>query len=162
MKIKRCIVLSLALCLFLFGCSSTIKETNLSFYYCKSETSYGFNAATVTVETRKERINPLDYAQIITTYLNGPKTDYLRTPFPQGTELVSINVDQGVCNITLTVHLSELTGIELTVACACLAKTASGVTGCAKVQISAQGAMLDNHASITMDANELLLSDALQ
>lgn len=161
MKLKTCFTLALVLCIFLHGCSTTYKETNLSFYYCKSETNYGFNAASVTLETRKERIDPLDYEQILNIYLNGPKTDYLCSPFPAETKLINITLGQDVCSVTLSADLSQLTGIELTVACACLTKTVRSITGYAKVQISAQGATLDNHSSITMDAKELLLSDPL-
>lgn len=160
MKYKAILSLILTVCFVLFGCGVGNTSTDIRFYYCSANMDYGPEDMAVKPETRKETLDPLAYAQLVEKYLEGPVSSSLHSPFPEGTKLVSITVDQQAANIVLTNDFASLTGIDLTVACACLSLTVREITGCAKVQISAENTLLDNKQAITMDTNELVFMDA--
>lgn len=161
MNYKSVISLILTLCLVLTGCATTPNRTVLNFYYCADQLDFGPEDTVVRSETRKETLDHLAYSDIIESYLEGPVSSNLRTPFPEETALISITIEQQTANVVLNNAFAQLTGIDLTIACACLSLTVGEITGCAKVQISAQNALVDNRESIIIDINELSFVDSV-
>lgn len=161
MSHKSIIPLILAICLVLAGCTTETGRTTLNFYYCTEEFDFGPEDRAIESETRKEILDHLAYRDIIERYLDGPISSKLYNPFPNGTTLISITIEQQTTSIVLNNAFAQLTGINLTIACACLSLTVGEFTGCPKVQISAQNALLDNRQSITIDINELSFVDSV-
>ena len=55
---------------------------------------------------------------------------------------------------------ARLTGLDLTIACACLTATVCDMTGVQMVTIKAETQLLDGNKSITMQRDHLLLLDS--
>jgi hypothetical protein len=102
-----------------------------------------------------------DAAALLQLYLSGPQDSTLRSPFPAGLRIITVNRTGKTLYLTLSHDLANLSGLELTVACASLTKTCMALTGVSAVQIRAQGgALLDGAGYIYMDESNLLLLDS--
>lgn len=160
MKNISIISIILIVCIVLFACSTTNNNAQLKFYYCTAQLKFGSGDSPVQSENRKEALDRLAYDRIIEQYLEGPISPDLNSPYPDGTSLISITVEQQTANVILNDAFAQLTGIDLTMACTCLSLTVGELTGCVKVQISAQNALLDNKQSITIDTNSISFVDS--
>lgn len=160
MKFKKYISIFVVILILISGCSGQGKHMNADFYYSYAEISFASTDQTIGSEHRIINADPLNYHAILTKYLEGPQSSEFANPFPTGTKIVSITVDQQIASIVLSDNFSDLTGIELTLACACLSLTTERITGCAQVQLSAEKALLDSKKSITINTNELSFTDS--
>lgn len=161
MKKLFVIILSVLLLVGICGCEKeTPQPEGIAFYYCVSELSFGIYDSTIAAEYR-QGIAKDNWAAILDVYLQGPKAEGLRSPFPVGLKTVATTMEQNTAYITVTEELASLSGLELTLACASLAMTCLELTGAETIVISADGALLDGQKSITMDANTLLLLDTV-
>ena len=134
-------------------------RSQTTFYYCIKQADYSSENSAIGSESCSEPIHHLDYNKILENYFSGPNSSELLSPFPAGTKLVSFTLDQQTAHIVLSDHFAELSGVDLTVACACLSITVENMTNCATVTISAEKKLLDNQESITIDTKSLLLTD---
>ena len=62
-------------------------------------------------------------------------------------------------DLTLSRGFATYSGLELTIACACITKTAISLTGVDIVRIRADQTLLNGAEYIQMDANSVLLID---
>ena len=160
MKIKAYWILLLCAVIILCGCN-TQSNFGINFYYPK-QADYESTQENIGHEFLNIAPDPLAYTEILNNYLAGPKTKNLTNPFPGGTHLVSISLEQETATLILSDQIAELTGIDLTLACTCLSLTVKNMTGCAIVQIRAQNKLLDNQQSININTNTILLVDNVQ
>ena len=158
MKLKLSIILFICFCMILCGCNQNTGNNDFRFYFCQ-EPNYDSAQGLVMHEVRQVYYDRLAYSEIISVYLNGPKSRNLKNPFPSGTMLIDFSTEQQTAHVVLSDHLSTLTGIDLTMACTCLSLTVKDLTGCTEIQISAENALLNNRQSITINANAIQLSD---
>lgn len=158
MKYLRCLCLLLAL-LLLAGCGADQEsgENAVKFYYLQAQIGYSSEDSVITWEHRSD--NGTLY-ETLTLYLQGPLSDELTSPFPAGTSLVEIDEEDQVLNLKLNARLATLTGMELTLACTCLAKTCFAMTDAREVRISANDTLLDGVKYITITTDSLLLTDS--
>lgn len=161
MRYKNLVLLLLILNLFLCSCGQEKPPQQVRFYYCNKNIDYGFSSNTIGYEPCGDPLDHSAYDKYFSNYLSGPKTNALISPFPAGTTLVSFFVEQQTANIVLNDEFSILTGIELSLACACISLTVQDMTGCATVEISAQNALLDNQESIIINTNTIHLNDQI-
>jgi hypothetical protein len=82
-------------------------------------------------------------------------------PFPAELELLDLNIDSKVLYITVTDQLAELSGLPLTIACACLANTAMEIAPVFKVVIQCKTQLLDGKKSLTFAANTAIFNDSI-
>ena len=155
---RKIIALTLAVLLLigLTGCIA-IDET-ATFYYARFEDSYlyGMDNAVIAGEYRDVSGHSGDLKYLLTLYFHGPTTEYLRSPFPSGLVLRSVDrVDQTI-HVELSASLTMLTGTDLTLACACLARTCFSLTDAQSVTISSDGL---GFVSMTLTRDSLLLVD---
>lgn len=147
-------------CLFLL-CSCGLKnepiQNPVTFYYRNPKTKFGTQANLIIGETRESKEHAEDYQYLIEQYLNGPITYDSTSPFPGGTTLAEFSMDASKAYIVLTSQITTLTGSELMVACACITKTVSEMTGVRSVQISTSNGTLDGKESITLTADSFVL-----
>ena len=61
--------------------------------------------------------------------------------------------------IVLSDFFSALTGMDLTLACACLTLTACELTGAKGITVSTETTLLDGNRSVSMTVEEVLLLD---
>ena len=69
-------------------------------------------------------------------------------------------IDEQTLHVTVSDHLSELTGIRLIIACACLGKTGMELTNTTSIQISCKKALLDGKKTITLQDDLIIVNDA--
>ena len=155
-------LLTLLLCMtLLYGCAATQAKFNdpVTFYYQRTAYDFGQPDSVIAPETREAAEIKANLSILLDAYLQGPASENLRNPFPSGTGIEEIRREDSVLVLAMNARFSELTGIELTIACACLTKTILSVTDCRTVQILMDGTAPDTQRIITMDAQTLLLMD---
>ena len=160
MKFKIPVFILFICSLFLCGCHKEDTTTQAKFYYRNNQVNYKDNG-TIGSESYAGTLDPLAYNELINAYLSGPNSQDLSNPFPTGTTLVALTIEQDKASVTLTSNFADITGIDLTIACACLSLTVKEITGCGTAEISAQDALLDNQQSIIIDTNAIQLTDHL-
>lgn len=161
---KRLIALLLAFaCMACFsGCSAdTTLADSLNFYYCTSDISYQDADGVIAAETRQVEHNS-DLINTLNLYLQGPAIEELRNPFPVDTKVESLRSDNETLYLTMSVPFGELSGLELTLACACLCRTALEITNLHTVQIRCPDVLLDGNPAITMNLDSLIWLDAAE
>lgn len=159
---KKC-AFFLVLVLLLGLCSCTGRPTAptvpVLFYYPRSEIRYRQDDGVITAEQREAAGHEDDFSYLFQSYLQGPDSQELSMPFPKGLTLDNYLMTDTHLYITLTGGLESLSGIELTVACACIAKTCFALTGVEYVEISTPEASPDSFRTITIRADALFLED---
>ena len=155
---RKIIALTLAVLLLigLTGCIA-IDET-ATFYYARFEDSYlyGMDNAVIAGEYRDVSGHSGDLKYLLTLYFHGPTTEYLRSPFPSGMVLRAVERQGDTVHVALSSSLTMLTGTDLTLACACLARTCFSLTEAESVTISSEGL---GFVSMTLTRDSLLLVD---
>ena len=161
MKRILSVILPLALLLSLASCV-TVKEKirePVSFYYRQKEVNYGANPSVVDKEIREASSHRHDYSYLISQYLKGPEDLTLYSPFPRNTALKGLSIQDGTAYVNLNSSFASLTGLDLTLACACITLTVCEMTGANQVTITAADSLLDGAAQITMTPDNLLMVD---
>lgn len=148
--------------LLLCGCDYPNQsiEKPISFYYISQNTEYqpGQSLIREQIVEGADMGNTLD--AILTAYLIGPDPDtQLQSPFPTGTALISVNRSGEILYVKLSGRFAQLSGIQLSVACACITKTCISLCDAKYVRIQAVGGTLDGAEYIQMDAQSVLLAD---
>ena len=157
-RIWICLLVMLLLC----GCASPAVDSDqqVTFYYVQSEIDFQGQNGVIAPEIREIGNRSDDLSYLLSLYLQGPQSDALRSPFPENLTLVQIRQEEAYLEVVVSQRLSNLTGMELTLACSCLAKTCMDLSGAQEVRISAQEQLLDGASYITITADSILLSGA--
>ena len=165
MKRSVCIILSFLLILSLSAC--TQQQTKLvdpvRFYYLRVQQAdnihHGTEDSVLFPEEREALGIRRDVTALLKLYLAGPESELYYSPIPAGTELVGWVAEEGVLTITLTEHFADLTGMDLTLACACMTRTFLGLTNADAVKIQIKNRTLDGKSFIIMTLDDLILLD---
>lgn len=149
------------LCLPLWGCQE--EETPLldpfNGYYRRAELFHGSTDSVVAplpIEGVGLKNDPM---MLLNVYLTMETDPYYAPTFPEGTEILIMELEDGTADILLSSAISQLTGLDLTIACACLTKTVIELTGVDSVIIRARGTTLDGASYITMDLSSIYFLD---
>ena len=150
------LMLAAALLIGLTGCLET--TDTVTFYYARHEDSYlyGLDNGVIAGESREVTGHRGDLKYLLTLYLHGPTMEYLHSPFPSGLVLRSVEQNGSNLHVELSASLTMLTGTDLTLACACLARTCFSLTDAETVTISSDGL---GFVSMTLTRSSLLLVD---
>ena len=154
-------VFALLFALCCVGCESGDLEYNTpaTFYYCTGERNYASNSSVIDSEERTINCAPNDYKAIMRCYLEGPDHRDMYSPFPKDISVTELIVEEETTYITFSTNLSYLTGVDLTLACICIANTCFDLTHTQNVDISAEQALLDNAPSVFISYGSTLTSD---
>lgn len=161
MKVKAYICILLIICGTLCACGTGSNAEQISCYYQRRHTDFSSNRSMIEAEVRNFVIDPSDYYPLLEEYIQGPSNSDLVTPFPEGCQIIELTFSQTTAHLVMNSTFSQLSGYELTVACACLCLTVQSITGYSTVEISARDALLDGKEVILMDANSIVLSDGI-
>ena len=155
MKKLMSLLLVLTLCLSLTACAD---KNAVTYYYVRREDEYLYGTAdgVMVGEAREAAGHADDLRYLLTLYFHGPVSENLKSPFPIGTQLVELAQEEDCLNIRLTSMFSVLEGADLTLACACLARTCFDLTDAQTVSIMAMGR---ETVSMTIERDSLLLVD---
>lgn len=160
---KISLILCLCLMLGLLGCAGKQDqpEVPVQFFYPRQISSilYEGDDGVITHELRESAGNEENYRYLLNLYLRGPTAQSLRNPFPRATSVVSFEQYQDQVTVTLSDSFAQLSGMELTLAGACLLKTVNAMTGVQSLYIRAQTQPLDNSEYLLFRMNDLLLTD---
>ncbi len=153
----RLLIFALLLCLA--GCAAQQQQPQqpVNFYYRQNPDSIRFDTPIVLPERRDAADYPEDLSALLALYLRGPAADTLVSPFPPGTRLLSVKLEDALVVLQMSAGFADLHGMDLTIACACLTMTCLDLTDAQQVRISVPDALLDGAKSVTMDRSALLL-----
>lgn len=158
---KQMICIALLILLLLPGCAQQEEFTApVRFYFLKNNVTYFTSDGVIASEMREAAEHRNDHEYLLRMYLAGPESPELRRIFPKNIALVKLELNDGKALVVLNDAAARLTGLDLTIACACLTATVCELTGVASVTIRAETQPLDGQKSITMDKNHLLLIDS--
>lgn len=130
------------------------------FYYPRSEFGIGKDDSVISQEIREG--TQLNVNKLLDSYFLGPLDAQLANPFPEGTRLISMNTEELTLYLTLSDEFASLAGIELTVACASIAKTCKELTGAETVVIRAETMLINGYASVTADGRMEFVDNGAQ
>ncbi|MBE6974902.1 MAG: hypothetical protein E7436_05375 [Ruminococcaceae bacterium] len=159
---KRWICLLLAiLCLPLWGCQE--EETPLldpfNGYYRRAELTHGSADSVIAALPIEGAGLKGDHLALLNIYLSHRPDPFYAPTFPEGTQLLIMELEYNTADLLLSSNISELSGLDLTVACVCLTKTVIELTGVDTVIIRARGTTLDGASYISMDLSSIYLLD---
>ena len=155
------ILLIFAAIVALCSCASDEIEfvSPVKFYYQRRELTYGTDDGVISFEMFEANGHREDHRYLLEQYLNGPSSDELVQVIPRNTAVTGFRLEDGEAYLELSGNFAALEGIDLTIACACLTKTVSAMTGADTLHISAGGEPLDGGTVITMNIADVLLAD---
>lgn len=163
MKKFFCLILAALLLVPFSGCYGINSTTSLTLYYPRID--YGYNTqegkflnSIIETEQRDDVVEQ-DIVKLLKIYLDGPIDQTLANPFPAALSLNSAGIYDQTLYISVSDHLSELTGIDLMIACACLARTGMELTNTSCVQISCDNALLDGKKHVVLKKADILFED---
>lgn len=96
---------------------------------------------------------------LVDALLDGPESPGLSSPFPEGVRLLDWSLEEGVLRLDLSEQYGGLTGVELTVADACLALTLCQVEGVEAVYVTVEGREIPYRPIQNLSPASLLLSN---
>ena len=159
MKKTFCLLLCFSLLFCLFGCSPNAPKAPAEFFYWQNDLPYDAQRSVIGSEIRETAEHP-GYIKTLNLYLQGPASNSFLPTFPQGSKIITLSQAPGTISLVLSDAFASLTGIELSIACICLAKTVIALTDCTAVTIQAETLPLDGNKSITLDSSSALLYDS--
>lgn len=129
------------------------------FYYRTVQTGYDGDSGVIAAQIRELGTQTPEVEELFALYLQGPADESLVLPFPQDTELVSAVSGEGVLTLRLSGGYEALTGVNASIADACIAKTMlqlSGVKSVCIMAVTSGGGIL---RQTTLSEEDLLLQD---
>lgn len=156
------IILAVFMLLSLIGCTDEGQIDNtLAFYYRNPAFSYDAQCSPLIAEQRDSTAFT-SLEETLAAYLAGPVSENLKSPFPADLKLINIVREGDNLQLTLSDEIGNLTGLDLTFACCCIAKTCMELTDAVNIVISAETALLGGEKSITMNESNMNLLDSTQ
>lgn len=165
MRKLTAILLLLCIAVSLNACTQQEKLTDpVAFHYLRAplpndELTHGSADSVIAAELREGADYRHDLELMLDIYLHGSLDKAYLSPYPVGTTLRQFSVEGAEASIILSHHFRALSGMDLTLACACLSLTIMDLTGAESVTISTEGSLPDGTNSITMTRDDLILID---
>jgi len=95
---------------------------------------------------------------LMTRLLDGPTDATLDSPFPMGTQLLSVSLKSGHATVDVTSPYGTLSGVALTLADYCIALTVTQLTGVHTVSVTVRGQELAYRDTQNFSAADVLRS----
>ena len=158
LSILLCAVIILQM---LCSCSNKEEEFNepINFYYYKNEVVYNSPTGVICPEVREGAGYHGNLTAFLQSYLNGPKSDDVRSIIPSDVYLVSCELDDDEAQILFSKSFEKLSGIDLSTACCALLLTVHDYTGANTIVISAKDGKTDDKDYVTFSMDDIVLVD---
>lgn len=153
---KRITLFLLCLSLLLSACAAPVTEPADAFYYPQSETEA---LTELFVPEFRDVPENTGMTELLALYCAGPVTPGLENTLPPDTAVRSWDLSDGELRLNFDAGLAQLSGIELTVAAACLAQTFLKRCGAHTLVLTAQGALLNGETALRLTTEDLNLRD---
>ena len=161
---KRILILIFAVLLVscLFGChyndGGDILEP-VEFYYPRTTEAivYGSDNGVIAAEIREASGHTKDLNYLLSMYTRGPLDSGFRSPFPDGCRPLDVYIEEDCLYIRLSSSFTTLENLELTTACAALAKTGLRIAGTQYISIHSESTAKTVHAKY--DAESFCFAD---
>jgi spore germination protein GerM len=154
--------LLLCLGLGLIGCSDSSEGYvyPVDFYYLRQDADiqYSKEDGIITFETR-EGGHGESITHLLNLYFQGPADEMLVSPFPEKLNVISAHFSHNALDLILSDEFSDLTGIDLTVACACIARTCLLWDGVEAINIRVQDSKAEASQTILLTKDSIILHD---
>ena len=161
---KRLLLILIAVVLLLTALGCTKKTESFSvpenFYYRRNSVAFHTDDAVIKPEIRETADCRDKILDTVNLYLQGPVSDKFVSPFPQGLTALSIEQIDDSLVLQLNDSFNNLNGLERTIACSCLFRTLTDLTGCNIVEIQFSSADRNGFDSIILSNDDLCFADA--
>lgn len=118
------------------------------FYYPRSFDKDQYNSfQPVIAPDSREPVAGKDLRYLIQLYMEGPVSEELYSPFPEGLRLLGLILEEDCITISLSQEYLSLEGIDLTLAGACLAKTCFSLSDVSRIRVQCGTKIWDYHRS---------------
>lgn len=155
MKKLLCLVLCV---LVLTGCAPKLQDPG-NFYYRRTEAQFQDADSVIAAEERELKGLRGDLDALLSAYFSGPQTSGLENPFPRDTRLLDWNLTGTNLQLSLSRDFAQLSGVDLTIACACIYRTFTELTDVSSIRVRAEGALLNGSAYLYLNEDRLFLED---
>lgn len=164
MKRLTIVILCVTLLFSLAGCASETKphQKPAAFYYRTAEVTYDGRSSIIRYEERESAGYESDIPKLLNLYFRGPSSENLRSPFPKNLEVVGYSTLGPTVLLELSDEFTQLSGIDLSIASACIACTILSLVEQERVQISVADTPLDGQSYIMLDRSSVLLLDLME
>ena len=159
MKRLTAILLMIALSAGLFGCTAQELRSPTSFYYYRSDPVFAGTDGVISPELRVLAGTEDDLDAILELYFRGPNSRELENLIPESCPVPQWTIDGDTLHLHFSQELADLSGVELTLASACLTRTFLELTHCQTLILTAEGRLLNGEASMTLTLESLNLRD---
>ena len=156
---------ALILCVLLIAlCACGNQKSDLvqpgNFYYCSEEISYNSLGGVIQAEVREMKNFHNNAEAMLDAYLLGPHGSEYVTPVPAHTELISLKITDGDAYLMLSDEFAQISGMQLSTACACIAMTLSEYADVDTLHFSVETKQLDNKDEVILCVSDIVLLDA--
>jgi hypothetical protein len=162
MKKLICLLLCFAMLpLSSCGFRSSDDTVQTPFYYLRDPDSYlyGSPEGVVSYEHRDITGHEDELNYLLMLYLKGPLDKSLESPFPEGSRILQLSKRSGKLYVLLNSNFANLKGMDLTLACVCLARTCFALSDAQSIRITAKTADGTIPIDETITINSLLLEE---
>jgi hypothetical protein len=161
MRKLLCLILVICSLQSITGCSQTdsVPENLIKVYYRTEKPAYGTEDGLIAATYMDAEGYESDYIKLLDQYLGSSPGEGFADTFPSGVSLVSFQLEALTAKVVLNSHIAHHSGMDLTIALACLTRTIMSLTGCEEVIISAGDTLLNGESFITLNLDSFLLID---
>ena len=162
MKKLPALLLCISILFCICGCKKekTALIAPVAFYYRTTEFCYDGTTHVIGSEQRESAGFNDNMQLLLNAYFNGPISEDLTSPFPRSLKAISYSVFGTTAIVEVSSVISQIKGIDVSIACACIASTVLELNDkIERVQIRSGGPYLDGSNSITITRSHFLLSD---
>lgn len=152
-------ILILSMILFATACSAEKPLDPGDFYYRRIDTGFQSTDGVVAPETRELQGIRGDLDALLQSYFSGPTSAFLESPFPRDAVLLDWSMTDSTLNLNFNDSFAQLSGVDLTIACACICRTVFGLTDAQTILIHANGTPLDGNPYIEIGIDTLTYED---
>lgn len=158
---KKCtaLLLCIPLLLSLFACARQELQVPGNFYYRRSEITYGTEDGVIAAEARELAGISGDLDALFAAYFSGPESGDLESPFPRDTRVVSWEMEGKTLCLTMNDSFGAMSGVELSIACACIARTVLELVPVTQVRFQVSDGLLGGEFSITLSEENVKVYD---
>lgn len=161
---KRLLLILIATVLFLsaFGCTNKTESflEPENFYYRRNSVAFHTDDAVIKPEVRETEQCNNNILDTINLYLQGPISDKFISPFPQELSALAIEHSDDSLILQLSDSFNGLSGLERTIACSCLFRTLTDLTGYTIIEIQFSSSGNNGDDIITLSNEDFRFADS--